>query len=90
MIRSAALINSLLLRAALVAALTVTASSHSIALQIIGILGLLSLIVYLLYWVLDDWMIEKFRLSQSDYYAQLICSGIATLAGIGMGLWIIF
>ena len=89
MVKSAVLINSLLLRAAVTAALTVTAGLHPIALQIIGFLGLMSILIYLLYWILDDWLIEKFRLSQGDYYARLICTGIAFLSGLMVGLWII-
>lgn len=90
MIHSATLINSLLLRVAITAFITVLASLNSFWLNLCLIIASILLAIYCTYWILDDWLIEKLKISQGDYYARLIISGIAAIIGFGVGLWIIF
>ena len=89
MTQSALLLNSFLLRVVSTALLTVLASLHPIALQLIGTLGAISFTAYICCWLLDDWLMERLKVSQGDYFARLLITGIAALLGIGAGLWII-
>lgn len=89
MTQAALLLNSFLLRVVSTALLTVLVSLHPIALQLIGTLGAISFIAYIGCWLLDDWLMEQLKVPQSEYFARLLITGIAALAGIGAGLWII-
>ena len=66
MAKVAILLDLFLLRIAATALLTVAASLHPIALQIIGTLGALSFSCYILCWLLDDWLMERLKVSQGD------------------------
>lgn len=87
--RAAAVFTGFLSRAAATAFLCTVAAAIPSFRPVLLSLAVLFLLVYIASWILDDWLMQVFRLEQQDYYAALVMFPLTLLLGGGLALWII-
>lgn len=64
------------------------ATIHPIFFRLAAFIAGLALALWILAWLLDDWLIKSFTIEPMYYYGALVAIAIAILLGGGLALWI--
>ena len=87
MIKAAHLISLFLAGCVATSLLGTVATMHPAFLRFSILLSVVVAVIWLLAWLLDDWVISFLQLERFTYYSVLISFAVAALVGGGVALW---